>query len=140
MYVPNLPVFYRVGARRRWGWSVIDASELFSYKFYFLANMSRRSVQARLPVLRLFFYLLSVSFCVCPGTVVHRIQVPRKVSHVRVVRVWGSSLLLSIAHVSRTSVYVFIIVDMIAYRQSLVSSIHRFPGSSANAAWHLRGR
>ena len=64
----------------------------------------RRSVIPRLPVLRLFFYLLSVSFRVCPGTVVHRLQVPRKVSHVRVVRVWGSSLLLSIAHVSRTSV------------------------------------
>ena len=68
--------------------------------------MSRRSVQARLPVLRLFFYLLSVSFRVCPDTAVHRIQVPRKVSHIyaRVVRVWSSSLLLSIAHVSRTSV------------------------------------
>ena len=99
----------------------------------------RRSVIPRLPVLRLFFYLLSVSFCVCPDTVVHRLQVPRKVSHVRVVRVWGSSLLLSIAHVSRTSV-------CLHHRQyDRLSSIsgffgHRFPVSSANAARHLRGR
>ena len=94
----------------------------------------RRSVKPRLPVLRLFFYLLSVSFRVCPGTVVHRLQVPRKVSHVRVVRVYGAHLFYCLSRTYRARPYVFIIVSMITYRQSLVSSVHRFPVSSADAA------
>ena len=35
---------------------------------------------------------------------------------------------------------IFIIVNLIIYRQSLVSPVHRFPVSSANAARHLRGQ
>ena len=92
----------------------------------------RRSVIPRLPVLRLFFYLLSVSFRVCPGTVVHRLQVPRKVSHVRVVRVWGSPLLLPIAHVSRTSV-------CLHHRQShRLSSISGFSGTQISSVFRQR--
>ena len=34
---------------------------------------------------------------------------------------------------------IFITVNFIVYRQSLVSPVHRFPVSSANAARHLRG-
>ena len=40
----------------------------------------------------------------------------------------------------RARPYVIIIVIVIIHRQSLVSPVHRFPVSSANAAWHLRGR
>jgi hypothetical protein len=54
------------------------------------------------------FFVYSSSYCLSRSAPVlapvHRFQVPRKLPHVRVVRVWGSPLLLPIAHVSRTSV------------------------------------
>ena len=54
---------------------------------------------------------------------------PRKVSHVRVVRVWGSSLLLSIAHVSRTSV-------CLHHRQyDRLSSISGFSGTQISSVF-----
>ena len=44
------------------------------------------------------------------------------------------------ARIAHVRIYVFITVNLIVYRQSLVSPVHRFPVSSANAARHLRGQ
>ena len=75
---------------------------------------------------------MSVSFCICPGTPVHHLQVPRKLSHARVVRVWGSRLLLPIAHVSRTSA-----CHYHRHRRHL-SSISGFSGTQISSVFRQR--
>ena len=44
------------------------------------------------------------------------------------------------ARIAHVRMSIVIIVNVIVYRQSLVSPVHRFPVSSANAARHLRGQ
>ena len=101
--------------------------------------MSRRSVQARLPVLRLFFVLLPVSFCACPGTCSSFFKF-RVSFHMSELSVYGAHDFYYLSRTYRARPYIFITVNFIVYRQSLVSPVHRFPVSSANAARHLRGR
>ena len=99
----------------------------------------RRSVIPRLPVLRLFFYLCLSRFVsvLAQLFIVFKFRVRFRMSESSV---YGAHLFYCLSRTYRARPYVFIIVSMIVYRQSLVSSVHRFPVSSANAARHLRGR
>ena len=53
---------------------------------------------------------------------------------------YGAHLFYCLSRTYRARPYVVIIVDVIVYCQSLVSPVHRFPVSSANAARHLRAQ
>ena len=53
---------------------------------------------------------------------------------------YGAHHFYYLSRTYRARPYVFITVNLIVYRQSLVSPVHRFPVSSANAARHLRGQ
>ena len=91
------------------------------------------------------FFVYSSSYCLSRSAPVlapvHRFFFKFRVSfHMSELSAYGAHHFYYLSRTYRARPYVFITVNLIVYRQSLVSPVHRFPVSSANAARHLRGR